>query len=192
MSDLTSSGFPDPITNPKAWSVLYIGNTASPGIIDKDGIQGFARKIGWDVKKGKGAKGATMTLESAPPSTGSFRFVASTPADFVAWDSFLPLLKYTNVIADKQAVAIYHPCLVDVGVSAVVVEEITPWRHVGLGKYVRTISFIEWTPPPKKSIVATPVRAKETGSKPAGDPPDPVADAQQATIAALLKLAQRP
>lgn len=189
----TGSALLDPLTNWRAWSVIQVGDTESPGVIDKDGIEGFERETGWDVKKGKGAKGASLTLQTEPPSSGTIRFVLWKPSHFGEWAAFLPLLRYTGSAADKQAVAIYHPSLADLGITSVVVDKISPIRHVGMGRYIRTVKFIEWTPPPKASIVATPTRATEvTNPKPPGDPDDPVADRQQALIALLSRQAAAP
>lgn len=187
----TGSALLDPITNPNAWMFLLVENQQVPGWITS--MDGFGLKTGWDVKSGKGAKGANLTLTSQPPSKGSITWTIVRGIQFSLWAEFLPRFKYQpDKNASTQAVAVYHPALADVGVTSVVVEEIGIWKHMGRMKYERKIDFIVWTPPPTKSIVATPTRASETGSGSSakGVPDDPVADAEQRQIAQLLQQAQ--
>jgi len=189
----TGSALLDPIDNPNAWMVLLVENQPTPGWITN--MSGFGLKTGWDVKTGKGAKGASITLTNQPPSKGSITWTIGgqfARLHFSQWAEFLPRFKYApDKNASTNAVAVYHPALADLGVTSVVVEEIGMWQHMGRVKYERKIDFIVWTPPPAASIVSTPTRASETsGSSPKGSQPDPVADAEQARIAALLKQAQ--
>lgn len=186
----TGSALLDPITNPNAWMFLLVENQPTPGWITA--MEGFSLKTGWDVKTGKGAKGASITLTNQPPSKGSITWTVSRPIHFTAWAEFLPKFKYQpDKNSSTNAVAVYHPALADVGVTSVIVEEIGIWRHMGRMRYERKINFIVWTPPPTISIVSTPARASETsGSGTKGSQPDPVADAEQARIAALLRQAQ--
>jgi len=193
MTTTVGSGVLDPITQAQGWHVVYITGQPSPGVIDVDGIEGFDRETGWDIKAGKGSQGATLTLKSKPPSQGKIRFLAWLPQHFEEWVAFVPLLKYQPDKSQDQALEIYHPALADVGIISVVVHKLGLFRHVGRGKYTRTIEFIEWTPPPKTSIVTTPTRANVSSPKNVpGEPPDPIADAQQAEIAKLLAQAAAP
>ncbi len=188
---LNGSASLDPINDAQAWHTIEIGDTTSPGVIES--IEGFERATEWDLKKGKGAKGATLTLVQAPPCEGRITFILWEPIHFLQWAQFLPLLKYDPDKTEAQAVGIYHPSLADLGINSVVVKKIAPIIHKGKGKYTRTIEFIEWAPPPKSSITTTPTTS-EAATLPSvpGDPPDPVAEEQQKEIAALLKQAQEP
>jgi hypothetical protein len=61
--------------------------------------------------------------------------------------------------------------------------------------YTVTVDLLEYSPPPKASAVSTPGGSKSTAGIPGsipGTPTDPVADAQQKEIAALLKTASEP
>jgi hypothetical protein len=181
----------DPITNAPAWHVLLVAGQPSPGIVV--GVEGFDRETGWDVKKGKGAKGAQLTLTNDPPASGRFVFHAWLPFHFTQWAAFIPLLSYSPGKEAPQAVSIYYPSLADIDINSIVVKKISPLRHIGKGKYERVIEMIEWTPPPKASIVASPSKAIETNAgQSAGPQPDPIADAQQREIARLLAIAQKP
>ena len=86
-----ASGALNPIDNPQAWDVIIVGGVASPGVCS---VTGFKRECEWDVKKGKGTVGATLTYVQKPPATGQFKFTLWTAAHFVAWEAFRALLKY--------------------------------------------------------------------------------------------------
>lgn len=186
------SGAVDPITNPEAWHVIEIGQSVSPGVCK---IGEFKRAFQWDVKKGKGTLGGTITFVGRPPAKGTITFYLWTPDHFVAWDLFRPLLKYDPTKQAVQAVDIYHPSLADVDIHSVVVENIGNIMHEGQGLYSIQVDYLEYFPPPKTSAVGTPTGSsanaggKGTKGGAAGDPPDPVADAQQKEIAALMKKA---
>jgi hypothetical protein len=179
----------DPITNANAWHFVLIANQRSPGIVAA--VDGFERETGWDVKKGKGAAGAQLTQTTQPPAKGKIVFHAWEPIHFTQWAAYLPILRYTPGKAASQAVAIYYPSLADLGINSVVISKISPLKHIGRGKYERFVEMIEWTPPPKKSIVSSPTKAVEQNApQTPGLPPDPIADAQQKEIARLLTIAQ--
>lgn len=191
----TGSALLDPITNPGAWDVLLVQNEPTPGWIKT--MTGFGLKTGWDVKSGKGAKGANLTLTNQPPSKGSITWQIggpNAPLMFSQWAAFLPKFKYQpDKNAATNAVAVYHPALADLGVNSVVVEEIGMWVHMGRKRYERKIDFIVWTPPPVQSVVSTPARAREVpASSTKGAQPDPISDEIQARIARHLREAQRP
>jgi hypothetical protein len=187
-----SSGALDPIQNPEAWDTIIVGQTTSPGICK---VSEFKRAHEFDVKKGKGTLGATITFVGRPPAKGSITFQLWTPEHFADWDKFRPLLKYDPTKAAVQAIDIYHPSLADIDINSVVVESIGNIVHEGQQLYSITVELLEYFPPPKSSAVSTP-----TGSRPRYDPSgatstssgDPVADAQQKEIAALLKQATAP
>lgn len=184
---------PDPITHPAAWQTLTIGGVASPGVIKIDGISGFSRPTEWDVKKGKGAKSATLTLVQQPPAEGSFTFLLWTSSHFAEWQVFLTYLKFNaQKGVPSDAIQIYHPVLAELDIDSVVTKEVGAIRYVGKGLYERTIEFIEWNPVPAASIVQTPNIAAPDVTGGSGDTPDPIEDAQQAVIADLLQQSNAP
>jgi hypothetical protein len=192
---VSSSGF-NPIENPEASHVFYISGISSPGCIPVDGIHGFERETGWDIKQGKGTQGATLTLKTMPPTKGSIALQFWLPEHFDLWSSFVRLLKYSPAKKTKDAadaVDIWHPSFVDINLTQVVTEKVSPWRHVGKGLYIVTVDFIEWQNPPPVSIVSTTnaARPDSKGDTP-GSPPDPVGDAQQKLIGQLLDQASKP
>lgn len=183
----------DPVVDAASFHFITIGGKRSPGIIARGGIQGFGRKTGWDVKEGKGQQGATLTRKSAPPAQGSITFQLGTSQQFTDWRLFEAMLTYAPGKDGKGAFDIYHPFLAIKNINAVVVDEISPFTHVGKGLYEVTLSLIEYLPPPPTSIVKTPTTSAGNNKTDApGATPDPVGDQQQRIIAALLKQAQQP
>jgi len=181
----------DPLSNPQAWDVLRVGQATNPGIA----IVGEAkRKFEWDKKKGKGTNGFTSTYVGLPPVEASVEFLLWTPAHFREWAVFRALLKYDATKKAIQAVDVFHPSWADVDFKSVVTESIGSTVHKGKGLYSITVEFSEYRPAPKKSAVSTPTKSEATKSNETtpGAQPDPVADAQQKEIAALLKQATAP
>lgn len=182
----------NPIEFPNDSSYVTIAGVNSPGVIAPGGITGFERQTEWDKKKGKGTGGATLTLVQFPPCEGSIEFLLWLPEHWTQWVDFRKALKFTVQAKADNAVSIYHPSLVDINLSTVVVAKISPITQKGSSRlYSCTVEFIEWIPPPKKSVVKTPSKGS-TSAKTPGAPSDPIADAQQREIAALLKQASAP
>lgn len=185
------SGALDPITNAQAWDTIRVGQTVSPGVAILGEIK---RKSEWDVKKGKGTFGSTITYVGRPPGTVSVEFLLWLPVHFVQWDAFRPLLKYDPTKKTIQAVDVFHPSWVDVDFRSVVTESIGSIIHKGKGLYSCTIEWLEYFPAPKRSAVSTPAGSQATSSKEKtpGTQPDAIGDAQQKQIASLLGTAQAP
>jgi hypothetical protein len=188
----------NPIEAPQAWDHITIGQTDSPGLC---WLKGFKRSYGWDIKKGKGALGATLTFTQRPPAKGTVEFHLWLRAHFDAWDQFLPLLKYDPTKKTTQAIDIYHPALADIFITSVVTEDIGQFEHSGEGLYTRTVSFIEFFPPPPASAVSTPSSSKNSngvvtggiaGGLGTGNPLQSEIDKENALMAKLLKQAQEP
>ena len=186
------SGAVNPIDFPQAWDVVLVGGSDSPGVCK---VGEFKRAHEFDVKKGKGTLGATITFVGRPPAKGSVTFKLWTADHFTAWDNFRPLLKFDPTKKAIQAIDIYHPALADIDIHSVVTENIGSIVHEGEGLYSIAVDFLEYFPPPKASAIGTPTGSSSTssanGSTP-GTPADPVADAQQKEIANLLSQASQP
>lgn len=187
-----SSGSVDPISFPETWDVIIIGQATSPGLCK---ISDVKRGFEWDVKKGKGTLGGTVTFTGRPPAKFSVTFRLWLADHFTEWDLFRPLLKFDPTKKTVRAVDIYHPALADIEIHSVVTEGIGGIIHEGDGMYTITVEFIEYFPPPKAAAVGTPSGSKspkdpKTNTTGASD--DPIADAQQKQIAALLQKASAP
>lgn len=196
MAVTISSADLNPIQFASAWHNFYVSSFPNPGVIVVDGIEGFKRGPEWDKKKGKGATSETLTKVQYPLAEGSITCVLWLPEHFAQWGIFRPLLKFSPLTSKAAPTAndaydIYYPSLADLGISACVTKDITPITHKGMGRYEVTIAMIEWRPVPAKPVVVTPSGATANGKspKPPGDTGDPIADAQQKEIDALMKKA---
>lgn len=151
--------------DPNEWMFFTLAGARSPGVIARGGIRGFERETGWDEQKGKGTQGASLILTSAPPCKGSIALqlmgkgginANGTPSqDFANWDAFV--VSVLSISADKQkaeGLAIYYPQFASIGLTTVVVAKYKGPEHVGKGLHIATIDLIEWSPPPKVSIVS--------------------------------------
>lgn len=182
----------DPITDAQAHDLVEIGGIENPGICT---LSGFKRETEWDIKVGKGTKGATVTLSQLPPAKGSIKFQLWTPEQFRIWnETFRPLFLYDPTRKAVNAVDIYHPYLADLGIKSVVTESISIPDPDGKGSFFITVELLEYLPPPKKSATSTPSGSTADKNKAGktGGSDDPIADAQQAEIARLTELAQEP
>jgi hypothetical protein len=164
------SGQLNPIDNPQAWDVIIVAGVRSPGVCE---LSGFKRDYEWDIKKGKGAFGATTTFVGRTPAKGSVKIHLWLPSHFVEWDKFRALLKYDPTKTKVSAVDIYHPALADVDIKSVVVESIGSIEHEKGQLYSVTIGLLEYFPPPKASAVSTPQSSKSGAGAPAKKDQDP-------------------
>ena len=189
----------NPIDYPQDWDFCTVGGVRSPGIIPKKGISGLDRVNKWDVKEGKGTKGATTTYVGRPPIPFSIKFWLWTSAHFQAWDAFASVLRYDpSKTSPGEAVSFFHPAAADpsIGVSSVVVTKIGGiTEEDDHGLYSRTVDFLEYAPAAQEAAVSTPAGSKYTTGR--GDPnaapgtqPDPAIVALQKQAAALAKQAQ--
>lgn len=139
-----------------SWIRAMLSGVSTPGTIGRDGMKGFKRKTGWDVKAGKGTAGATLTLKDAPPVEGIVTVQLFTDQDFSDWDSFVSAVLAIPV-TDQQAdgLAWYYAGHQSIGLTAVVVKYYEGPIHVGRGMYHGVFELLEWSPPPAASIVKT-------------------------------------
>jgi hypothetical protein len=185
-----------PIKYANAWMRFDLNGVTSPGTIPRGGIRGFKRATGWDKKRGKGTKGATLTLKDQPPAEGSITLQLFTTQEFADWDNFVATV--LSIPADKQkaeGLSIWHPALQSVGITNVVIESFSPPDHQGKGLYHVVIELYEWQQPPAVSVVST-VDAAATnqagGDQNLAPPPDPRIVALEAQIGLLTQAASAP
>ena len=182
----------NPIDNPQAWDTISVGGVTSPGVIPKGGVSGFKREHEWDVKKGKGAAGATLTYVQRPPAKGSIKFYLVTPQHFSDWETFALQFKYDPTKKNPQAVDVFHPALAQIDVKSCVTTALGTVQAEGdEGLYAVTVELEEYFPPPKKSAVGTP-STSQANTNPNANVPPSAQDAQQAEIAALMAQASKP
>lgn len=188
-----SSDYVSPLSYPDAWDTVEVGGQEWDG----DGmvlVSGFKRDFGWDIKKGKGTKGATLTLNEFPPAEGKLLFSLVSDEDFAKWAEFKKQFDYDPPKTTKTAVDIYHPALADLSITSVVCKSFSMIEHQGKGLYQVTVELIEYLPPPPAPAVVTPgfsAGAAQNAKKPgAGD--DPVSDALQKQLAGLVAEMKKP
>ena len=192
-----ASGALNPIDNPQFWDTITIAQAVSPGVCK---VSDFKRAHEWDIKKGKGTIGGTVTFVGRPPAKGSITFYLWTPLHFEQWETFRKQLKYDPTKQAVTAVDIFYPSLADVDIKSVVTESIGSIVHEGKQLYSIVVEFLEYFPPPKKSAVSTPDGSKSIDEKsrfatsggppdPPGESPDAIGAAKDREIAAHLKKA---
>lgn len=179
----------NPIQYPAAWDQVQIGTTYSPG---RCVVKGFKRKYTWDIKKGKGIKGATSTFTQAPPVEGTITFYLWTTQHFIDWGTFRPLFKYDPTKKAPKAFTMFYPSLDDIDASLFVCDDIGAIEESDVPtKYQCVVTLHEFLPPATKPATGTPSTA--TTNTTAGATQQPAAqDAQQAEIAALMAQAAQP
>lgn len=183
----------NPIQDSQAFDVITIAGKVSPGKIE---ISDPTRSYSWDIKVGKGAFGSTTTFTGRVPAEFSVTFTLWKKDHFDAWEAFVEKLRYnptkirynpeTLWVSGVDAVDIFHPILVNLEIYSVVVKKITGLTHKGKGVWQAKIDFLEWFPPPKLSVIATPV-----GSTPLeGLPPNPAINQRQNQLTQLQNQAK--
>jgi hypothetical protein len=186
------------LLNAQAWDTVTVAGVQSPGYCT---LSEFSKRSEFDIKKGKGVFGATITYVGRPPAKGSITFYLWTPSHFIDWATFRTLFNYDPTKSEVKPVDIYHPSLDDVGLKSFVAENVEAIKHEGKGLYSCKIDLIEYFPPPKKSAVSTPTSSKTGADKSAGGAgsgaapgtiPDPAEAARQAEIARLTEEAKKP
>ena len=73
----------NPLDHPDLFDHIVIAGVTSPGVAS---VTGASRAYDWDVKKGKGASGATVTFQGEPPAKFKVSLKLWRPEHFGAWD----------------------------------------------------------------------------------------------------------
>jgi len=170
-----SIGDLNPIDYPEAWDVIDVAGFQSPGVCE---VSRPKRDYNWDIKPGKGTKGATTTFVGQSPAKWSVKFKAWLPRHFREWDEFLPRLKYDPNRENKDAYDVFYPALADLDIRSATTESVGGWEDEGGGLYSRTVEFLEYLPPAKTSVVSTP-NGSADGDSDVGTQPDPARVALQ-------------
>ncbi len=159
MSDVLS-----PVSFEDLYNKVILAGVRSPGRVT---LSGHDRKIGWDVKKATGQKGATMTRTGEDLVEFAASFYLADDEDFEAWPAFDGLLRSSVGGTTPKALDIYHPDLVINRIVSVVLVSIAGVIHDGKGGQTINVKLSEYRPPQKAS-------GSPSGSK--AKPKDPNAD----------------
>lgn len=147
---------PNAIDNPELYNSLTIGGVRSPGLLT---LKGHDRKIGWDEKAGNGQQGASLTLKNIPLTEFDATFFLSERSEFDEWGRFQAVLESTYKPTVK-ALAVVHPELQRLGITAVVASVIPAPVRDGKGGESYTVKLKEYKPPAKKGGTASGSSAK--------------------------------
>jgi hypothetical protein len=164
------------LLGPNTWLTFQLGGVTCPGTIPVGGVKGFRRETGWDIKKGKGVSGATLTLVTRPPIEGTITMQLVTPGDFDDWDAFVAAVLSTSERDQQQnGLSIWYPQFASIGLTSVVIKNYTGPEYKGRGMYHTSVELIEWFQPPPVSNVATvatqaPDQSNEDNLPPQEDP----------------------
>lgn len=165
----------NPLDEPIDWIVL--GGVRSPGLADVVGANS-PRK--WDERGGYGLSGAIVWFHGLGLSHFSVRFRLYTDQDWEEWrEFFLPLVAKPPLGKRPKALDIWHPLLQDLGIRAVVVEDVLQPEQTNDGEWTAEIKFIEFRRP--KFGMGKPDAAEATPA----DPVEQEIEANSATIDAL-------
>ncbi len=167
------------IDNPDLFDVIVLAGVRSPGKVT---LSGHDRAVDWDIKKGNGQVGATMTKKGEDPVefTATFYLVQDLGQgidDFAAWDAFHALIDSTVNGKKPKALDCYHPDLAANGIKSVVKKSVGGVVHDGKGGQTVTVKLIEYRPPRKAGGSPS---GSTTGAK--------KADPNQAALDELAKL----
>lgn len=173
----------NPIEHEDVYDAIVLAGVRSPGKVT---ITGHDRKVGWDIKKGPGQSGASMTRTSEDPVAFTCTFHLATPEEFDAWPAFLGLINSTVSGPAPKALDIYHPDLTSQLIGAVVKDTVMGTVHDGKGGQTIAVKFIEYKPPKTKGGSPNGAKSKPAAKASNPDPNDPNA-AALAELAALTK-----
>lgn len=198
VADITISAAPNPLEQPEAYFRLKLGGVDLPGVIPPGGVSGWAIESNYDVKKGKGSDGATITDTGDPPPKGSVKTqlwrtgYGGDPNDFTDWTAFVVMLRAARKA--KKALDVVHPIINACEVSSVVVTKIGQLTDEGGGLYTVELELLKWVPQPK-AAGGTPSSSQDKDkNKPDASSqkePDPNADLKK-EFADKAKEAQQP
>jgi hypothetical protein len=183
------------LTSPEPFTYCKVQGQRSPGFIPTDGgISGFEREEKWDVKSGKGTKGATTTRVAMEPAKGSITFWLPNSDSIARWSAFLALFRFDTSKKKGEAVSIYHPTLVSVQppITSVVMTKHSPVYVDSKGLGVVKLELLEYFP--ETATTATTASGSKGGTgaqyasgNPTGKQEDPAIAKMKAQVAALQK-----
>jgi hypothetical protein len=141
---------------------IVLGGWKSPGLAE---VTGGASPLKWDERGGYGLSGSTLIFRGVGLVKFTVKLRLYTPEDWAGWQAWRPLVSKPPLGSKAKAMDFIHPLTEALGVSAVVVEEVSQPEQTDNGEWTITIKFIEHRKP-------TPALAKPEGSR--ATPVDPI------------------
>jgi hypothetical protein len=136
----------------------------TPGVCE---IVGASSPRKWEESTGPGLSGAILWYRGIALSHFSLRLTLYTVDDWTAWESFRGLVKRPAIGKFGRAMDIEHPILAELGIVAVVIEDVRAPDQVENGVWMIEIMLIEY-----RRLTAA--QGKADGA--AADEHDPVED----------------
>lgn len=151
----------DPTTSPVDYVLLE--GKRSPGLAT---ISGADNKSRWDERRGFALSGARVVYRGMGLARPTLTIRLYTAEDWAGWHRWRPLVQRPPVGERATASDIWHPILEDLGVTAVVVENVLQPKQ--------TTEDGEWTIEIKLIEHRAPVFTRELIEASATTPTDPV------------------
>lgn len=152
----------DPLRSPVDY--FEIAGQRSPGVADLEGVT-LSRTI--DERKGFGLMGATTIVRGQKLARFTAKVRLFEPEHFDQWQAFVDVLRRFNPRNDRlRGFSFSHPQTDQLGISAVVVEEIGSPVQTGDGEWTASIKLVEHRRP-------RPMLARTDGAETGPSSPDP-------------------
>lgn len=154
----------NPVDTFKLYDCIVLAGKRSPGVCK---LNAPKRSLGWDKQKAKGDDGASVVNNGAELCEFQATLTLWKDPDrdeYAGWDAWKPILDTQVKDTDKKALDIYHPQLVAIGVTGVVVKSYTAPQPDGKGGATVHIDFIEFKPKKKKTGDGKPLGATDNSA----------------------------
>jgi hypothetical protein len=137
----------------------YLGGYATPGLLEVAGA-GSPRK--WDEQAGYAMSGAILIYRGIGLSHFTLTFRLYNLTHWQQWNEIRPILLRPPMGKVSRALDVDHPVLNEVGITHLVIEDVTAPSQVEDGVWEIVVSCIEWR------------RHKQAIAKPDGSAATPV------------------
>lgn len=156
---------PSPFDNPQNWDSVTIAGLTwgsnAPGA-GRIVVKRAKRSYKWEKKNPKGQVGERQTWvgRNFPPFELHFHFWDTPGFDY--WQDYSKVFVYGDG-TEPPVLSIYHPSLVLVGISQVIIVDVgaAELQNEG-GEYIATVTLEEFKPVTAKNITASPAGASNT------------------------------
>lgn len=117
----------------------------TPGLAE---IKNCKREHKYDRIAGYGQDSAIAIYRGRPPAGFDIVLTLLTPADYAEWQTFRAIVLTPPTLGPKaKAFDVFHPFLLELNITACVIEAVGVPENDGHGIYTVTISCVEWRRP---------------------------------------------
>lgn len=132
----------NPLTDPVDY--ILLSGERSPGIAD---VEGFTSPRRWDERKGYGLSGGTVIFRGIGLAAGTVSLRLFESEHFERWDTWKNLVQRPPIGTRGHAMDISHPQLDDLGVTSVVIEDVSQLEQTEDGIWTVKIRMKEFRRP---------------------------------------------